>query len=582
MNLLKSLMPPSSKTPDPSPNRLGTTMRIEISPEVLHEAKRGKGRPIAGVPIQPIIKDSRPSVTATPLGGLHFQQLLQNVYDAVLIIERSGQVLAANIRANQFFLAEPDQLRQHSVLTLICGADESLLPTILETLEGNRFVLMQAYCRRMDETRFPTEISVNQLVLEGQDYLSFFIRDVTLRKQQEERLHTGNTAIQNASSGIAIATLDAVIEYCNPAFRSYFGLTEEQVQEEHSLREFLCQPELADEVLSAIWSGETWAGELELKGANGEVFFGHTSVTPNLNADSELVGMVLSVLDITPQKRAQQQLQSYAAELGRKNAQMQADLNMASELHEAFLPSGFDSFPRGAIGGERLLDFRYLYHPSGTIGGDFFDIYELSDHEVAVFISDVMGHGIRSALVVATIRGLIEQLRPIAGDPGALMTQLNAAYVAIFAHMGSDLTFATALYAVFDTRTGALRYANASHPRPYVLRSDRGEVNRLNARVQEPATALGLFATAKYQTLNAQLGPKDMVLFYTDGLSEVENPNGEFYETLHFEEALRANLDSSPKLLVERLFEDARGFSTAPAFEDDICMLAMQVLRINP
>ena len=566
----------NSPKPSPAANVLGTTMRIEINPEALSEAKAGKTRSSSQ---GPVLRETKPSVTVSPLGGIHFQQLLQNIYDAVFVTERTGEVLVANIRANQFFLAEPGQLQHYNIVGLICGADDSLLPTVLKTLKDNRFVFIQAYCTRLDGTSFPAEISVNQINLAGTEHLSFFIRDVTLRKQQEERLRTGNTAIQNASSGIAIAGLDAGIEYCNPAFLSYFGLTEHNLSEGRNLRDLLCDSRVADEVTAAIWRGETWSGEVDMKGARGEVVCGFTSVTPNVDEDGELVGMVLSILDITQQKRAQQQLQAYASELRHHNTQMQEDLNMASELHEAFLPRGFESFPRKASPEERKLAFQHLYHPSGTIGGDFFDIREVSADEVAIFICDVMGHGVRSALVVATIRGLLEQLRPLASDPGALLTQLNATYGEIFKHMGGDVVFATALYLVFNVRTGEVRYANAGHPRPYHLRPASDEVARLGGGAAKPSMALGLFGKALYETAISTLAATDTLLFFTDGISEVQNPDAEFYETERLETILRENVHALPKELLERLLEDAREFSMAPAFEDDICLLAMQVLR---
>ncbi|MEI6352136.1 MAG: SpoIIE family protein phosphatase [Verrucomicrobiota bacterium] len=561
-------------------NPSGTTMRIEISPEAIHETKRKAKSSSARLSLA-APREPRLSVGAEPLGGLHFQQLLQNIYDGVLVTDLSGQILGANIRANSFFLCTPGQLHNYNILTLICGANDSLLPTILKTLEGNRFILMQAYCRRMDETTFPVEISVNRLAIAGMDCLSFFVRDVTVRKEQEERLRTGNTAIQNASSGIAVAGLNAEIVYCNPAFLSYFGLSSEQVEALPNFREFLCEPALADEVIAAIWKGKTWAGELELKVADGKILFGHTSVTPNLDADGELVGMVFSVLDVTPQKRAQQQLQIFAEELQQKNVQMEDDLKMASELHQAFLPLAFEGFPRDVAPENLLLEIRHLYQPSGIIGGDFFDIREISDHEVAVFISDVMGHGVRSALVVAMIRGLIEQMRPLATDPGALMTHLNATYSKVFQHLGGDVLFATALYVVFDTRTGLLRYANASQPQPYVLRPTREELLRLQANEENPSAPLGLFATANYETQSFQLEPQDLLLLYTDGLSEAESPGGEFFDASRFEKTLRDNLYSTPKTLIEGLLADAQSFSAAEAFSDDICLLAIKVLRLT-
>jgi sigma-B regulation protein RsbU (phosphoserine phosphatase) len=563
-----------------APAQLGATMRIDLSPELLEEAKRGKPRIEGRRRTQPIIGIPR-ARNVTAAGGIDFQQLLQNIYDACIITDLQGEIVMVNVRANQFFLAEPGQFTHESILSLICGADDGLLPTILETLEANRFVLMQAYCLRTDDSYFSAEISVNRLRLGGAEHLSFFVRDVTLRKEQEDRLRTGYTALQNSSSGIIITGLNGEIEYWNPAFLSLFAVTDEKQVEGHDLREFLCQPEMADEVIAITSSGATWSGELEMRCVDGSTFFGQASVTANLNADNEQVGMVLSVLDVTPQKRAQQQLQSYAAELREKNAQMQEDLNIASELHRTFLQDGLKVFPPDAKPDQALLQIHNLYRPSGTIGGDFYDIRAISEHEVAIFISDVMGHGIRSALVVATMRGLMEQLRPLAADPGALMTQLNATYTTIFQHINGNVIFSTALYAVIDTRSGLLRCANASHPRPYLLRRSESRCEHLSLSGSGRSAALGLFPDTRYTTRELPLTPGDLLLLYTDGLAEVESPHGELFESHRFTEALTARLGQKAEDLLAALVADAKTFSGQELFEDDVCLLAVEVERLG-
>ena len=556
-------------------------MRIDLSPEMLEEARRSKAVPGSRRRTGPIITLPKPRALA-PAGGVDFQQLFQNIYDAAVITELTGEIVMANVRANQFFLTDPGQLVHDSVLNLICGTDESLLPTIKEALKANRFVLMQAYCVRSDGTYFSAEISVNRLRLGIKDHLSFFFRDITLRKEQEDRLRTGNTALQNAGSGIVIVSLDGQIEYWNPAFLSFFSITEEPQVEGHHLREFVCATERVDEILAATTRGETWSGELEMKRVNGSTFFGQVSAVPNLNTDGEQVGLVLSILDVSQQKQAQRQLETYAAELHEKNAQMQGDLDIASELHRAFLPADFQVFPRGAVEGEAQLQIRNLYHPSGSIGGDFFDARPLSDHEVGIFISDVMGHGIRSALVVATIRGLIEQLRDLAYDPGAFLTRLNSTYTTIFQQVGGSVLFSTALYGVIDTRTGMMRWANASHPRPYLLRRKEGRVERLALKGSERSRPLGIFPETRYANSEVELTPGDLLLLYTDGFSEVEAPNGDLYETSGMEAALRAQLLRPAGDLLAGLLEDAQTFAANAGFSDDVCLLAIEYERRAP
>jgi PAS domain S-box-containing protein len=556
--------------------QFGTTMRIDLSPERLEEARAARGRREPRPATQPII--SLPKPRATPSrGSADFQQLLQNIYDAALITDLSGEVVMVNPRANQFFLALPGQLTHYSILTLIGGADASLMPTILETLKANRFVLLQAYCVRTDGSFFAAEISVNRMRLSEKDHLTFFIRDITLRKDQEERLRTGSTALQNSSSGILISGLDGQIQYGNPAFLALFKLEQ---AEGTDLRLLVREPKLVEEILGATTLGQAWAGELELRRTDGCTFFGEASVAPNLNTEGELVGLVLSVLDITPRKIAQQQLEAYASELHQKNSQLQEDLNIASELHRAFLPAGFKTFPQDAAPRDVLLRASHLYCPSGTIGGDFYDVRALSEHELAFFISDVMGHGIRSALVVATIRGLIEQLRPVAHDPGALLTQLNATYSTIFQQMGGDVIFSTALYAVIDTRTGLCRCANASHPRPFRLRRDESTCEQITFSAGGPRAPLGIFPETNYATTEVQLAPGDLLLLHTDGLGEVENPAGDLYEMSRFEKTLQAKMNLPAEELLDALIADAKEFGGTDGFTDDVCLLAIEVERL--
>jgi sigma-B regulation protein RsbU (phosphoserine phosphatase) len=183
--------------------------------------------------------------------------------------------------------------------------------------------------------------------------------------------------------------------------------------------------------------------------------------------------------------------------------------------------------------------------------------------------------------VVATIRGLIEQLRPVANDPGLLLTQLNATYSTIFQQIGGDVIFSTALYAVIDTRTGICRCANASHPRPYVLRRSEGRCEQL-ALGGGRSAPLGIFPESSYVTNEVQLGPHDLLLLHTDGLAEVENLSGDLYETQRFDATLRANLHRPAAQLLETLIADAKAFSSSETFADDVCLVGIELERLAP
>ena len=130
-------------------------------------------------------------------------------------------------------------------------------------------------------------------------------------------------------------------------------------------------------------------------------------------------------------RKAKEKLEEQAEELREKNAQMQADLAMARELQTAFLPQQYPVFPATASPEHTAMQFCHRYITTTELGGDFFDILALSDSSAGVLICDVMGHGVRAALVTAIVRGLIEELKPIAADPSRFLTELNRSLFAV-------------------------------------------------------------------------------------------------------------------------------------------------------
>jgi sigma-B regulation protein RsbU (phosphoserine phosphatase) len=140
-------------------------------------------------------------------------------------------------------------------------------------------------------------------------------------------------------------------------------------------------------------------------------------------------------------------------EIQRKNEQTQMDLRMAMELQQALMSVTYPLFPPSATVETTRISFSHLYLPASLIGGDFFYIVRLSDSRAGIFICDVMGHGVRSALITSMLRALIEATGPEAANPGQLMARLNSELTNILKQTGTVL-FATAFYCTLDSSTG--------------------------------------------------------------------------------------------------------------------------------
>jgi serine phosphatase RsbU (regulator of sigma subunit)/ActR/RegA family two-component response regulator len=277
--------------------------------------------------------------------------------------------------------------------------------------------------------------------------------------------------------------------------------------------------------------------------------------------------------------QAKAKLEEQAGLLREKNAEMAADLNMARELQAAFLPQQFPSFPPAAAPGSSALQFSSRYFTTTELGGDFFEVLPLSDTQAGVLICDVMGHGVRAALVTAIVRGLMQELRHIAADPGRLLTEINRSLVTILKQTVTPI-FTSAFYLVADALTGRVRYANAGHPSPFHLQRAGNIVTPLMAASQKRGPALGVFETATFATFQSTLTPGDAIILFTDGLYEVEGPGGVFCDLDQVLAAVQKRCPQPLPQLFDELFAQLRHFALRKEFDDDVCVVGIELTRL--
>ena len=266
-------------------------------------------------------------------------------------------------------------------------------------------------------------------------------------------------------------------------------------------------------------------------------------------------------------------------ELQEKNKQMEEELQMARELQVALLPRKFPIIPIGAPPDQSALSFLSLYFPTGDVSGDFFSVFPVGEKAAGVLICDVMGHGVRSALITGMIRGLVEEHLKFAADPGVLLTHINRALTVILKQAGTTM-FATCFYVVADVERAELRFANAGHPCALHVRRGGTSVEKLDDQ-QSRGLVMGIFPSATYATAARSMAEGDLVMLFTDGLYEVEDATG----ALFTEQQLRATVSRHATLVPEEFFDrvvtDIRKYSQSETFADDVCVVGMQILRVD-
>jgi sigma-B regulation protein RsbU (phosphoserine phosphatase) len=416
------------------------------------------------------------------------------------------------------------------------------------------------------------------------------VEDITARKEAEEKLRFSELRFrsiwQKSFEGMRLTDEHGIMLAVNPAFCQIVGLPE---------------AELVGRPYTAIYASTADVAEMMQKYQKRfaekkieTMLERHVAFRSGKTVDVELSNsyiemeegrsLLLSLVrDVTVRKQAEERERKANAELARSQAELQKkneiledDLKMARDIQQAILPQQYPTFPPGVTEESSLLHFCHRYHPSGQVGGDFFNVLALSETQAGLFICDVMGHGVRSALVTAMVRGLVEELRPIALDPGQLLTRINSDLRAILQQTGTPL-FTTAFYLVADLARRQIFFANAGHPKPFLIHRPSGTLEVLKYADGKAKPALGLFAESTYPTVSCPLTPGDQVMLFTDGLYEVEGANGEQFSQDLLLAAVRKHASMHGPELFSAVLSEIQQFSASHEFSDDVCLVGMEV-----
>lgn len=422
-------------------------------------------------------------------------------------------------------------------------------------------------------------------------YYEGTVEDITERKRAQEELSNSealyHSLVENLPQYIFRKDLAGRFTFANQRFCQTLGKKLEDILGRSDFDFY--PPELAakyqrdDRVI--MESGRMMEIVEEYQPAEGGTLYITVVKTPLRDAAGRIIGLQGIFWDITEKKRAEEGLRQTTLaldksrrELQAKNEELEEDLRMAREIQLAIIPQQYPSFPRAAAPADSALRFTHRYLPTGTVGGDFFSIVPLSDTKAGIFIGDVMGHGVRSALITAIIRTLVEELTPIAINPGQLLGQINKELRSILKQSGTVL-YTTAFYGVLDLEKHVLTYANAGHPKPFLLNPAADQVEALPLPGGRGSAALGLFDHTLYPVAECPVPASCTLMLFTDGLYDVD---GAQQDTFTFDWLLaqaRAHVRMPPERLFDRLIESLRQASEGRPLADDICAVGVEVLR---
>lgn len=309
---------------------------------------------------------------------------------------------------------------------------------------------------------------------------------------------------------------------------------------------------------------------------DGESSWCRLSKFPWYDAHGEVKGIVGISSDVTELVETQQRYRRMAEQLDERNRALEKEISLAREIQHALQPLRIpDRVWKDADSEKkRIARFHHVYMPCTGVAGDCFAVFPVRESGVGMLICDVMGHGVRAALIASMLRGLMEQVSTLADTPGLLLSSLNRQLFRIFSQANITM-FASACYVYLDLDKRRLTLSGAGHPAPIVLSADGRAI--LPPIPRSPA--LGLLDSALYRESEIALEPGMKLMLYTDGLYEATNPQGDEMGVQRVISYLQQNSPQSIKEMIDISLAGMHRFTESTRQDDDICLLGVEFIE---
>lgn len=251
-------------------------------------------------------------------------------------------------------------------------------------------------------------------------------------------------------------------------------------------------------------------------------------------------------------------------EARRRLTALEQELEIAAQIQASMLPREF-------LPGREDFGIFAAMQPARRVGGDFYDFFLIDANRLGFAIGDVSGKGIPAALFMAVSRTLLRATALQGIEPGGVLHYANQ----VLRGQREGGVFVTVFYAILHTDTGVLEYAIGGHNPPYRI-SAAGEISEIS----EPAgMVIGLVPDAfgvPYETGRVQLTPGDLVLLFTDGVTEAQNADETFFGEKRLRTAIVQNAGLSPESAVNRILGAVADFAAGAVQSDDLTLLAVK------
>ncbi len=241
----------------------------------------------------------------------------------------------------------------------------------------------------------------------------------------------------------------------------------------------------------------------------------------------------------------------------RERQRLEQEINIARDIQQALLPRALRKYP--------YLDVKGCNFPCLSVGGDYFDVFPMSDGRTAFLIADVSGKGLGAALLTTMLQGALSGLT-LGYDPARVFNHINR-FLCDHAEVGR---YATIFFGVMDG-IGHMEFINAGHPSPYLIRDGKAETP-----FTEGSYPVGLVPEAEYTAACLKLEPGDTLVLFSDGVTEAMDPDDEMFGMSRLAEVLNDKNDVPLEHLQKCILEAVENFVRGERQADDVTMLLVR------
>lgn len=486
-----------------------------------------------------------------------FREVARMVGEWLWEQDASGRYTYSSAAVEDILGYRPEEIVGRHYLDLLTEVDRKLWSETLPPAERVTvpFRKLVNHYRHRDGHEVYTESTGSPLLNEHGAIIKWrgMDLDITERKRAEDALRLRERAIEAASVGIAIA--DARQPhfpniYVNPALCRISGYSrEELIGQSLRLLQGRGTDEAAREIIrTALATGGSCEVTIRNYRKDGTGFWNELLLSPVNDNRGRLTHWIGIIADVSERRRAEDE---------------RHELEIARQIQTSLLPKA--PLRLGAV------EVAGICVPATQVGGDYYD-FICHGEFVDLVIADVSGHSVGAALIMAEMRSTLKgELRRSHASSVSTAHLLHALNELLYADLnGADL-FITMFYLRYNRKSRQLRYSSAGHNPPLLLRHAAPACTGLDA----DGLILGVSRHVSFDERHLILEPGDRLLLYTDGATETQNAQGEFFGEQRLCQAFTAQRGQSPEVALGNLLEELREFRGSGAFADDISMVAL-------